>query len=268
MKSNLLTASPSLSPWQKIYKKYSDSIYFFGFLIEVSRQIVAFYRDRKINKIVLFRQILYTGYEALGLISIIALAISAIVIIEGNSMLAGFGQSKIFYTIFVSTVTRELSCLLTAIIIIARSGTAISTEIGNMVINHEIDALQSFGVSPISYLVIPRVLGVLISLITLSIYFNTVAMFGAWAINNLFSPIEFQDYFSSIFTELTIKDVLASILKSVLFGFTIALISCYEGLNVSHASTEVPQRTIRSVVKSLTAIIIIDAAVTLLLYFS
>jgi phospholipid/cholesterol/gamma-HCH transport system permease protein len=230
--------------------------------------IVAFYRNWKINRIILYRQILYTGYEALALISLIALAISAIIIIEGNSVLAGFSQSKFFYTIFVSTVTRELSCLLTAIIIIARSGTAISTELGNMVINHEIDALQSFGVSPVSYLVTPRVLGVLISLITLTVYFNTVAVFGSWAVNNIFNPIDIRDYLTAIVSEIGFRDVLSVTLKSLLFGFTIAVISCYEGLQVSHASTEVPQRTIRAVVKSLTAIVIIDAAITALVYFS
>ena len=249
-------------------QKYDDSFYFISFLLEVVKQSIAFYRNRKITRLVLFRQILFTGFEALGLISLIAIAIGAIIIIEGNSVLSGFTRSKIFYTIFVSIVTRELSCLLTAIIIIARSGTAISTELGYMVVNHEIDALLSFGISPISYLIVPRVLGVLISIITLSIYFNALATFSGWIISNLFYPTELKDYFIGIFSELTFLDIISSTLKSVIFGFLIAIVSCYEGLKVLHASTEVPQRTIKAVVRSLTLIILADAVITALLYFS
>lgn len=268
MKTLSVNATAPESLWKRFSRTYSTKLYFFGFVLEVNRMIVAFYRNWRINRIILYRQILFTGYEALGLISLIAFAISAIMIIEGNSVLAGFGQSKIFYTTFVSIVIRELSCLLTAIIIIARSGTAISTELGNMVINHEVDALLSFGVSPVSYLVTPRVLGVLISLITLTVYFNTVAVFGSWAINTMVNPIEMRDYFAAIIAEISFRDVIATVFKSVLFGYTIAVISSYEGLKVSHASTEVPQRTIKAVVKTLTAIIILDAVITLLLYFS
>ncbi len=249
-------------------QRYVAAIYFVSFLMEVVTQSISLYRNSKISKIVIFRQILYTGYEALSLISLIAIAIGAIIIIEGNSVFEGFTRSKIFYTIFVSIVTRELSCLLTAIIIIARSGTAISTELGNMVVNHEIDALLSFGVSPIAYLVVPRILGVLISIVTLSIYFNALSTLSGWAITNLFSPVEFKDYFYGIFSELNFIDIIASSLKSTIFGFLIAIISSYEGLKVVRASTEVPQRTIKAVVRSLTVIIIADAIITVLLYFS
>lgn len=248
-------------------EKTKTTLYFFGFVLEVSRYFFSFRKNARISKLVIFRQILFTGFEALSLISLAAIAISGIMIIEGNSMLPGFGQSKMFYSIFVSVVTRELSCLLTAIIIIARSGTAISTELGNMVINHEIDSLLSIGISPISYLIIPRVLGVLISIITLSIYFNTIATLSGWAINNLFFSINIAEYYNRIISEITIRDVFASLLKSTLFGFFIAIVASYEGLKVVIASTEVPQRTIKAVVRSLTAIIIIDAAVTILFYF-
>ena len=248
-------------------RNVQNIVYFFSYSFEVLLQMLRFYKQRQIGKIVLYRQILYTGYEAFNLIALIAFAIGGIIILEGNAILAGFGQSKIFYTILVSVVTRELACLLTAFIIIARSGTAISTELGNMVINQEIDALQSFGISPISYLVVPRLFGVVISMITLTVFFNAVAIVGAWLMSILFYTINFYDFIYFLFSELTIKDILSSVSKSGAFGIAIALISSYEGLRVSFASTEVPQRTIKAVVKSLTWVIILDIVITALFYF-
>jgi phospholipid/cholesterol/gamma-HCH transport system permease protein len=242
-------------------------IYFVRYSFEVFHQMLRFYRQRQVSKIVLYRQILFTGYEALSLIALIAFSIGGIIILEGNAILPGFGQSKIFYTILVSVVTRELGCILTAFIIIARSGTAISTELGNMVINQEIDALQSFGISPISYLIVPRVLGVIISMITLTLFFNAFAIFGAWLLSFFFYSLNFSEFFHSLFSELAVRDIFSSVLKSVAFGFTIALISSYEGMKVSFASTEVPQRTIKAVVRSLTWIIIFDIIITMWFYF-
>ncbi len=183
-------------------------------------------------------------------------------------MLPGFSQSKIFYTILVSVVVRELAYILTALIIIARSGTAISTELGNMVINDEIDALQSFGISPINYLIVPRVLGLIISMITLSIFFNAFSMFGAWFLSSVFYSLDIQTFTYALFSELTIRDIIASLVKSSIFGFTIALVSSFEGLKVVFASTEVPQRTIKAVVWSLTLIIIFDILITISFYLA
>lgn len=249
-------------------KRKQNILYFYSFFFEVLQRMATFNKERNIGAIVLMRQILYTGYEALSIISLIAFAIGGIIIIEGNAILPGFPQSKIFYSILVSVVTRELSCLLTAFIIIARSGTAISTELGNMVVNHEIDALLTFGISPISYLVVPRVIGVLVSLVTLTIYFNVAAIFGTWLISAFFSPVSLSEYLFFVFSELTILDIFSSLLKSISFGFAVALISSYYGLSVNMASTEVPQRTIKAVVKSLSAIIVLDVIITALFYFS
>jgi len=247
--------------------RLQNIVYFVGYSFEVMLQMVRFFQNRRIGKIVLYRQILYTGYEALSLIALIAFSIGGIIILEGNAILQGFGQSKIFYTILVSVVTRELACILTAFIIIARSGTAISTELGNMVINEEIDALRSFGISPISYLIVPRVLGVIISMITLALFFNAFAILGAWLLSYLFYSLNFSTFFTSLFSELTIRDIVSGTLKAVAFGFTIAIISSYEGMKVTFASTEVPQRTIKAVVLSLTWIIIFDIIITMWLYF-
>lgn len=240
---------------------------FISFSLEVISSIVKLKELKRIGFSVLIRQILFTGYEALGIIGLISIAIGGIIILEGNFILASFGRSSLLYSILVSVVTRELGCLLTAFIIIARSGTAISTELGNMVINQEVDALLSFGISPITYLIIPRVFGVVISSIALSVYFNITALLGGWIISQFFYPIDFRDFLYGIFSELSIIDIIFSLIKALSFGFAIATIASYQGLQVSIATTEVPQRTIKATVLSLGSVIVIDVLITIIFYF-
>jgi len=163
-------------------------------------------------------------------------------------------------------ITKELGPIITAIILIARSGTAISTELGNMVVNHEVEALYSFGVNPISYLIIPRILGVMISFFALSIYMNLAGLLGGYLVANIFSPFSFIEFGTKLMQKLTVKDAVVSQIKSLVFGFIIAIISCYQGLSVNYASTEVPQKTIKAVVSSLSWIIIFDILIALIYY--
>lgn len=249
-----------------IRKKAEDLFEFLLFSVKTFRKILTFSRQKQIGFTVLLRQIMFTGYEALPLISFIALSIGGLIILQGNNILGGFGQGRLVYVILVTVVIRELSSIFTALIVIARSGTAISTELGNMVVNNEIDLLVSFGISPISYLVVSRLVGVVVAIFTLTIYFNLVALFGGWLFTSFFSPISFNYFVTQLFSQMSAADVLISVLKSIIFGIGIALISCYHGLKVNFASTEVPQRTIKSVVFSIVFVVFSDIIITVLFY--
>ncbi|WP_169304760.1 ABC transporter permease [Chloroherpeton thalassium] len=251
---------------QNVRSSLRAYITFLSFAAAVIASFPKFFKQTQVGYLVLLRQVLFTGYEALSIVVLISVSIGGLIILEGYSILANFGQSDLLYVILVSVITRELSNLLTAFIIVARSGTAIATELGNMVVNHEIDALLSIGISPISYLVVPRTIGVVVSLLVLNVYFNITGILGGWMVSNWFYPIDFNVFFSKLLAKLTLVDISASILKSMLFGFAIAIISSFHGLQVNFASTEVPQRTIRAVVYSLTMVVIIDVAVVVLIY--
>jgi len=245
---------------------YRKSISVFSFVLEIIYELKNFFLQRKITRLILIRQILFTGFEALGLIAFVAVAVGGIIILEGSAILPGFGQSKLLYTILVTVILRELGGLLTAFIIIARSGTAIAAELGNMVVNQEVESLVSFGISPILYLVVPRVLGVVLSMIALNIYFNIAALAGGWFMAYLFAPIPIPDFLYKLFSEISVSDITSSFIKSLFFGFIIAVVSSYQGLQVNFASTEVPQRTIKAVVLSLSWVIIVDILITAIMY--
>lgn len=251
---------------KKVTTYFDELLYFAAFVKETFFELFLIAYRKQIVLIVLFRQILFTGYEALKLITWMGLAIGATIIMQGMSLLDTFGQSDLVYNILIIVITKELGPLLTSFIIIARSGTAISTELGNMVVNNEVEALVSFGINPISYLVVPRVLGVVCSLFALNIYFNIAGLLGGYFVSAAFYPLSFTEFFSALLSKMTIMDIVSSQFKCIVFGFIIAIICSYQGLQVQFATTEVPWRTIKAVVSSLSWIIIFDILITIILY--
>jgi phospholipid/cholesterol/gamma-HCH transport system permease protein len=224
------------------------------------------FRRRQVAFRVFILQILFTAVEAASIVAFIALALGALIIIQGNSILPRFGQGKLLYTLLAIVITRELGPLLTAFIIIARSGTAIATELGNMVISHEIEAYVAVGINPIAYLVVPRFLGVTVSMVLLTIYFNFFGLFGSFLLSQLVARIPFREYVVNLLAALTPADILSSALKSVVFGVIVSFVAVYQGLRVKASSTEVPQVAIKAVGQGFVLCILADAVITLIYY--
>lgn len=245
-----------------MFNREKNSFTFPEFSIQVIFEALFYFRLKYLTIQVLRKQILFTGYEALPLILFAGLSVSGLIIIQGSSIIPEFIQSPYFTTIFVSVIMRELGSLLTALIVIARSGTAVSTELGNMNINNETEAIISFGISPIAYLVVPRVLGMMLSLTTLSIYFTLAALFGGWLISQVVYPVNLIDYLADLFETIKVADLLVGFVKPLVFGYFIGIIACYHGLKVDTAITEVPQRAIKTVVYSVTALILLDIVIS------
>ena len=239
---------------------------FFSFLVETVNELVNLRSNRHVSAQVIMRQILFTGVEALPLIGFIALAIGGLTIMQGYAFLGTFGQGIWVHIILVRVVVSELSGIITALVVIARSGTAISTELGNMVVNREMKLLRSFGISPVGYLVVSRILGVMVAMLVLTLYFNIIAVLGGWLFSQFFNHLEFRAFMNDFLALLTMPQLLMSILKSIVFGWIIALTASFQGMSVSRASTEVPQRTIKAVVNSIFAVIISDIALSWLFW--
>lgn len=211
-------------------------------------------------------QILFTGVEALSISTVLALGIGAIVNIIGASLLPQFGQGQLMYVILIAIITRELGPLLTAFIITARSGTAIATELAGMVVSHEIEAYISVGIDPLSYLAAPRFLGVTISSFFINIYFNIFGLLGSYSVLSILTPVPFSEYYTGLINALRITDIGVGLLKSLVFGAVISLVSIYQGFSVLRASTEIPQAGIRAVGQALVSLVIADAIITVLSY--
>jgi phospholipid/cholesterol/gamma-HCH transport system permease protein len=215
---------------------------------------------------VILAQVYYTGYEALPLVSVLALALGGVVILNASA-LSFLADIKMIAQLLVVIVVRELGPLMIALILIARSGTAIAAEIGNMKINREIDALKIMAINPLTYIVYPRLVGGVVSIVCLAFYFNAVALVGGFAVSRLMHSIPFSSYFNALTEVLTVRDVALFLTKNVLNGVTIFAICCDQGLQVIESPHEVPQATTRAVIQSIAAIGVITFLATAVFYF-
>ncbi|MFO8063140.1 MAG: MlaE family ABC transporter permease [Spirochaetota bacterium] len=251
---------------RRVIERLGELAYALGFFYEVLKETLLFVRRRSVGSRVLTMQILFTGVEALSVIAVLSVALGAVIIVQGLSLLPQFGQGRLIYQILITVITRELGPILTAFIIMARSGTAITTELGTMVINHEIEAYTATGIDPISFLVVPRFLGVTASIIILNVYFNVFGLLGSYMVTQFVRPISFIDYFTNLLATLGLVDVSASFIKSIVFGAIISVVATYHGFKVQRSSTEVPQMAIKSVGRGFVLLILANAVITAVYY--
>lgn len=247
-------------------RKAREYGYAAGFLLQVLKETALFMRRKQVAFRVLVLQILFTGVESLSIVSLIALSIGAVIIVEGGTILPRFGQTSLMYSILIIVITRELGPILTAFIIIARSGTAIATELGNMVVSHEIEAYISVGINPISYLVVPRVLGVTISVMVLTIYFNIFGLVGSFLVSQLIHPVPALEYFRALLRTMQLRDILSTVVKSFVFGVIISVVATYQGFKVSASVTEIPRSAIKAVGQGFVLCFLADALITMIYY--
>jgi len=246
--------------------KIKDIFYNLGFFAKTLKGVGQFARNYKASFNILVKQIFYTFVQAMGISTLLAVAIGAAVNIIGMPMLTMLNQQSLIYTLLIMFITRELGPLLTAFIVIARSATAIATEIATNVINHEVEAYISVGVDPIEHLAVPRFLGVTFSLILMNIYFSIFGLAGSFLVAQLFSSTPMDYYFSNLLQHLSIKDILLSIIKSVVFGAIISIVAVIAGFSVERASTEVPIAGLKAVSGAFALCIVVNVLLSVLYY--
>jgi phospholipid/cholesterol/gamma-HCH transport system permease protein len=211
-------------------------------------------------------QILFTFVEALGISALLALGIGAAVNIAGMPFLSGLSQERFIYPLLITIVTRELGPLLAAFIIIARSATAIATEIAGMVISHEVEAYISVGIDPIEHIAVPRFLGTTISLFLLNVYFSFFGLAGSFLVARFFNPLPASVYFGNLLQALTFQDIFISVVKSIVFGMIISSVAIIKGFSVERASTEVPVAGLKAVSSAFAGSIVVDLILSTLYY--
>lgn len=222
---------------------------------------------RDVVRRVVLMQILFTGVQALSLVSVIALFVGATIIIQ-TSLIAPATTGEILGRILVAVVLRELAPLATAIIVAGRSGTAIAAELGGMKVNSELFALASLGIDPPRYVVWPRLVGVVVSVLVLMVYFAVVAIVGGYLVSVPIIPSSFAALRSGFSEALGAGDLFLFLGKGVGLGTIVGWSSCHFGLQVSVSPTEVPQMASRAVVTSLLGCVVFNTAVTAAFYWA
>lgn len=210
----------------------------------------------------LLKQLYFTGLEAAGIVVVVAVILGTVIITQVITLVGSNGA--LTGKILVWVVLRELAPLLTAIIVIARSGTAIAAELGSMKVNGEIDSLEMMGIPPQRYLLFPRIFGVTFSLVVLTVYFVMASMISSFIVASLGWHVPFEQFSQGIVSALGVKELLLPFSKSVLFGLCISATCCSYGLSVGRSVTEIPQAATRAVMTSMMVVFILDGLLTYL----
>ena len=208
---------------------------------------------------VLVNQIRFTALQALGLVFLLSGIMSFLVIAQSTQALGRYGATETIGTIIVVAVIRELGPLLTALIVVSRSGTAIAAEMATNRVMGEITALEAMGIDPFIYLVVPRVLGAIVSVTCLMVFFDAVALFAGFVGAHMGANMSFTRYQSIVLATLSASDIWLTLLKGVFYGAAVALFCAYEGLKVTAGPTEIPQAVTRGVVGTIVSIFIMSA---------
>ncbi|HLY96187.1 MAG: ABC transporter permease [Sideroxydans sp.] len=211
---------------------------------------------------VFHRQIFFTGVEALRIVAVFGLLSGALVITQITSLVGG--NSELTVKILIWTVVREIGPLFAAIIIIARSSAAIASELALMKTRHEMTSLTRMGIAPHDYLLVPRIAGVTLAVLGLTIYFQVVAIGGGLAISAMFQNVAYLDQVGRFLQTVKLSEFAVVAFKGCLFGLAISTISCYNGMQAQPSVTEVPKVAIRAVLQSLLFVFTLDAVIAYL----
>ena len=210
----------------------------------------------------LIQQMEYIGVGSLSIICLVAVFTGGVFGLQSVEAFRIF-QAEGFVGMTVSlTLTREISPVLTALMVTGRSGSSMATELGSMRITEQIDALSTMAVNPIQYLVVPRLIATTIMLPLLTMFYNVVGMLGAYAFTVIVKGVDEGQFIHNIRWYTDVEDLFSGLIKAVIFGLALALISCHQGYTASGGAKGVGLATMRSVVTSSVAVLIIDFILT------
>ena len=229
-------------------------------------------RNFKTDSRNIIMQTFFTGVEIFPILFVVATLFGTIVIIEVISMMGKMGFSDVVGSLIVVVIIRELGPILTAFLIAGRSGSSLTTYIGSMVINSEVDALATMGVDPIRFLVMPGLIGGCIALFVMNIFFSGSAICvgflvtkGAVALSGNMLNIQLTwSYLShEILSAISMMDFVFIIVKPLVFGAIITTNACYQALNITRDVRQVPKAVSRSVIKSFLYVVLADVFLSL-----
>lgn len=201
----------------------------------------------------------HTGVRALPIIGLVSILIGVVLVYQGVSQLERFGAEIFTVNLLAVSVLRELGILLTAIVVAGRSGSAFTAQIGFMKLNQELDAMKVLGLEPLQILVVPRVLALMVVLPLLTVFCDLIALSGGALMSMHLIDLSFSQFMAQLQSAIKPSTFWVGIVKAPIFAFVIALIGCYEGLQVSGGAESVGRRTTRSVVRSIFMVIVLNA---------
>ena len=216
---------------------------------------------------VTMQQVYFTGLEALPFLALLSLLLGSTVIVQALPQLQDVGATGLVGKILVIVIVRELGPIVTAMVVITRSGTAMAAEMATNRITGQVEALEAMGVDIFHYLIAPRVLGTMIAVFCMIVVFDVVALIGGFLVASIRLTMPFSMYLQTIVATLEPLDLYISLSKGLLFGLVISLFCCYHGLRAKRAPFEVPMVSRSGVIQAMFFVFVSSAVISALFYW-
>lgn len=217
---------------------------------------------RAIVRRIIIQQLYFTAVQALPVILPIAILIGSMIFIQFSEL---SGQYD-FGRISVLLIIREVGPIITAMMVILRSATAVTIEVSYMRVLNELDAIEMAGMDPILLVCVPRMVGITSALLGLFIVFDLVSILGGYAVVWLVTHVASANFLHQIAKAITISDILVGIIKALLFGVAITVTSLYRGFEMKRRITEVPVATSRSAIECFLYCLSINVFISMIFY--
>ena len=252
-----------------IWGNAANAWHLFEFSIAVLMALVQFFRRQGFRAAfrVTTQQVFFTGVEAMPFLGLLSLLLGFVVIAQSLPQLQGMGAHALIGQILVISIVRELGPIITAMVVITRSGSAMATEMATNRISGQVEALESMGVDVFHFLVVPRVLGCMVSMFCMIVFFDAIALVGGFLVASTRLTMPFALYLHYIFESLAPLDLYISLSKGLLFGGVIALFTCYHGLRARRAIFEVPMVARSGVIQAMFFVFVSSAVISALFYW-
>lgn len=204
------------------------------------------------------------GADALPIVLLINVLVGMILAFVGVVQLKQFGAAIFVANLVALAVLREMGALMTGIILSGRTGASFAAQLGAMQANEEIDAFRSFGIPPMDFLVLPRVLALVLMMPLLTIFADAIGILGGMIVGAAMMDLSMRAYWNQTLMSATMGHFMLGVGKSFVFGGLIALCGCYQGIRCGRNAQAVGQATTRAVVAAITALIVADAVFAVL----
>ncbi len=234
-----------------------DSLEFLGdFILEFFAILTNKTKIRSKELLIIIEQV---GVQASGIVALISFLVGLILAFISIIQLNKFGAGIYCADLVGIAMMREMGCLMTAIIMAGRTGAAFAATIGTMIVNEEVDAIKTTGLSCFRFIIMPRILALTFMMPLLCVFSDVIGMLGGMFAGVTMLDMNIAQYFSETQSAIVISDFFCGFIKSIVFAVLVAGIGCWEGLGCGRDAESVGKVTTSAVVVSITAIIIADA---------
>jgi phospholipid/cholesterol/gamma-HCH transport system permease protein len=216
----------------------------------------------------IIHQIIFSGVDAISILSVMSLIIGGVVMVQLMSFSPGFQSNPLLMKVMVSLIITELAPVFSALILVGRSGSAITVELGEMKVKRHHEALEYMGIDIAPYFHVPRIIGLAFSAMMLNGYFVIMTL-AAWIAISSFDPnVALWGMLDLLGSSVSLDSIILGAIKGAILGMVVGIVCIHHGMEVKSSATEIPQRASKAIMESFLFCFGLDAVISVVWYMA